>query len=343
MALPLLPIALVAGAAAAAWYLLKGDDNATPGAGVKGLPGAAANVPRPGDDPARTNMVMPDGSTVSTHPAVGLAMLQAVNTGDPNYIRNTAKQLRYFGWTTEAAQLEKVANSLGKPNSGTAMPGLALPQAAVPTMAPDLPEQYLAGMQAVINRGNPAEMRAYAAKLREAGYTIAADSLDRAAFITEQAIAAEAAGKKAAAAAAAAAAATASQGAASQSAESQEPIVLPEMVVTPKSPRREAADTLVRHLSETRKPNENQEIVKRYQALAGRSVDGKYGPGDAKSLAEDASGRHVPPAPRYWPKATYRQAKQEYDAWLTSKKYSDAARSDEWSAALASSGENYPS
>lgn len=279
---------------------------------------------------------MPDGSTVSTHPAVGLAMLQAINTGDVTYIRNTAKQLRHFGWTTEAAQLEKVANTLGKPNSGTAMPGLALPQAAVPTMAPDLPEQYLAGMQAVISRGNPAEMRAYAAKLRQAGYTVAADSLDRAAAITEQALAAQAASPPAVVSTPPAVVST--------PVPTPSPtVVVPEVVVAPKTPRREAADTLVRHLSETRKPNENKEIVKRYQALAGRSVDGKYGPGDAKSLAEDASGRHVPPAPRYWPKSTYRQSKQEYDAWLTGKKYSDAARADEWSAALASSGENYPS
>ena len=84
-------------------------------------------------------------------------------------------------------------------------------------------------------------------------------------------------------------------------------------------------------------------VVKAYQALAGRTVDGKYGPGDAKSLATTESGNHVPPTPRYWPKGTYPQALASYQTWLRTRQAQDGARAGEWAMALAKVKEHYPS
>jgi len=124
------------------------------------------------------------------------------------------------------------------------------------------------------------------------------------------------------------------------------PVITPKATPTVTStPRRKAADILVRHLAVDNPPKrkENTELVKQYQALAGRTTDGKYGMGDAKSLAEAASGGHVPPPPRYWPKTTYAKAVKQYEAWLYTKKAEDPARAGEWAAALATARRYYPS
>lgn len=376
----ILPIALLAGGAALLYFMFREDPGA-PGVGVKGLPGAGANVPRPQDDPTRIPVTMPDGSVLQTHPAVSLAIYQAVSSGDPTYIRNTAKQLRSLGWSTEAAKLEGIASQVeGKAPSGLVAPGWPTPQ-PVTGVSPDLPPQLLSQLTAVVTRQNPAEMRAYAQQLRQAGHAEPAASLEAAAREVELAQAQHAAGQKAAAAAAGRAAAAAARGvpavpaapAPTQIAYQTPPAIpalagpqpsaisvpMPTTVPTvatvpiptlaapkvPTTPRREAADALVRHLmvDAPSKPNENKEIVKRYQSLAGRTVDGKYGPGDARSLATSESGNHIPPPPRYWPRRTYAKAVEEYEAWLTQKKYSDTQRSAEWSSALAQARKHYPS
>ena len=91
------------------------------------------------------------------------------------------------------------------------------------------------------------------------------------------------------------------------------------------------------------KRRENQALVREYQAAAGRASDGLYGPGDAKSLADPASGGHVPPPPRYWPKKTYQSAIQSYEAWLMNQAEQDPPRATEWRLAKADARRYYPS
>jgi len=336
------PVFLLLGAAGAAGivYLIFG------GKSPKELPGSGSNVPKPGDDPTRIPYTLPDGRVIQTHPAVGIAIYQAVATGDPDYMRNTAKQLRELGWTNEATELEKIAGQVPKAGSGA----VTTPSVASQALPPELPAQILAGMQAVVVRQNPAEMRAYAQKLRQGGYTEAAQSLEAAASLIEAAQKAQVP---------AAATVTPSsppnvvvatpQLPAPVPTVTPTPIQLPPMVVTPQAevvtPRRAAADMLVKHLTVDNPPKgkEDQGLVRNYQALAGRSVDGKYGRGDAMSLYDAASGKHVPPPPRYWPKSNYAAAKREYDQWLASMQTADPARAGEFAQARANSGRYYPS
>jgi hypothetical protein len=325
----------VAGAAGIAYLIFGGKE-------PKELPGSGSNVPRPGDDPTRIPYSLPDGTVIQTHPTVGFAIYQAIATGDPEYMRNTAKQLRELGWTNEANQLEKIANQVPKPGSGT----ITTPSVVSQTQPAELPAQVLAGMKVVVERQNPAEMKAYAQKLRQAGYIVPAQQLEAAAALIEAAQQAQVPTVSVTTPSTPPSVVVATP---QLPTPAVTPIQLPPMVVTPQAevvtPRRAAADMLVKHLmvDNPSKGKEDQGLVRNYQALAGRSVDGKYGPGDAKSLYDAASGRHVPPPPRYWPKSNYAAAKRDYDQWLAAMQTADPARADEFAQARANSGRYYPS
>lgn len=353
----LIPIIIVAAAGAAAYFWLTNPDPKT-------LPGAGSNVPRPGDDPTRAPYVLPDGRTISTHPAVGYAIYQAVSSQDVAYMRNTARQLRDLGWPSEADELDKIAAQFPKGSSPGATVGARPP---TPAIGPELPQQHLEVLQQVVIRQNPAEMRALATKLRAAGFNDAAASLEKAAADVEAANARPVPQPVYTPVQVAPQPAYQTPAALPQYAPlpAQLPTISvptptsPPMVVTVPvppppalpvptvglTPRRAAADALVRHLQvdAPAKRKEDASLVRAYQAAAGRATDGKYGPGDAKSLADAASGRHVPPPPRYWPKVGYQAAKTSYDTWLSQQQQADPARTGEWTVAKAQSGRYYPS
>lgn len=117
------------------------------------------------------------------------------------------------------------------------------------------------------------------------------------------------------------------------------------------SARRLAADALVRELGARRPPygQENRALTAAYQDTLGVTGDGKYGPGTAKTLAEPASGAHVPPPPRTWPAGVtgtmpkYISAANDYDKWLMAQKSADKARAGEWQAAYLHARDFWPS
>lgn len=346
-----LHLAIIGGAAVLAWVFLgEKDASAAPaGSGVKGLPGAAANVPRPGDDSTRITMTWPDGTTSRTHPAVSIAIHQAVASGDVTYMKNTAKQLKAFGWTAEAAKLEAIAKQVasGKAPSGTATPAIVTPQPSAPTA---LPPSILEKLQQIVVAQNPAQMRAFAATLRAAGFTESAASLEAAAAQVEAAAKTSTVRTPPALPQPTTTAPALPAPSVTPTITTPSVIKLPPMTVTPApapavSPRRRAADILVKHLVVDNPPKKKEAkgLVESYQRLAGRSVDGLYGRGDAMSLNAPESGSHVPPTPRYWPKATYAKAIKEYESWLYERKALDSAREGEWSAAIATARRYYPS
>jgi hypothetical protein len=244
-----------------------------------------------------------------------------------------------------------VAGGLGlylflRPDEASAAPGAARPQSpgAKPAAASDLlPDHLLKAMQAAVAVGDPTQLRALAARLRQEGFSASASDLDALASEIEREL------RQAMPAAAPAAPAAPAPAAPEYTAKSpglpvaeprQKTIVLDEVTVTarpvseqPPDGEQLLAGQLALMLRSRGKGREDRAMVKRFQSLnpeAGKA-DGLYGPKTARVLGDQYG--IVPPTPFYWPAVNAVAAKADYRAWLVSRARRDAPRAQEWEAA----------
>jgi hypothetical protein len=259
-----------------------------------------------------------------------------------------------------------------KDGSGAATPATPTTPATTPatpattaTSTWAVPSDLMAKEAAAVAAGDPIAMRKVAAELRKLGNpdaVKAAESLEAAAAVIE---AGQAAAKPTSSTVPVPSTPVIVATSPSLPQIATPTVTLPTPVVTvptaalpapvpqaPASPRRNAADALVRYLSTdpAYKTHDSQleSLMGSYVSTLGQSPTGgnlMYGPGTAKTLAEPESGGHTPPTPRYWPAgyAKYTAAIKNYEAWLRDKAAQDPARAAEWNSALSHARDYYPS
>jgi hypothetical protein len=111
------------------------------------------------------------------------------------------------------------------------------------------------------------------------------------------------------------------------------------VVTEQQSAERQLAGQLALHLTQNKRPNENQTLVKRYQVQEKARgydlgvIDGLYGAKTAFSLAQDHG--IVPPKPMYWPRDKVKAAAavKAYRQQIAAFAVTDPARREEWLAA----------
>lgn len=337
-------ILLAAGGAVALYYLMKGEGEA------KAVTGTVTPV---GGGKVRTIVPTPDGKgyeLIASKEDVAAIMAMS-KSNDASKMQYMARQYRALGKTSEAQACEHIASLIAL-NQATG--GRYTPKASTtPAVSSQPPAALVSQLVAATNAQNTTTMRRIAAQMRALGFEGQAVSIEGAAATIEQA-------KKA-------------KVPPVVTTQPKTPVVVPKApsvsvpalpmpTVEPipvkvkttglpkpvpqvaATPRRATADLLVKHLTVDAPPKkkEDQSIVSAYQSAAGLKADGLYGPGTAKSLATSASGEHVPPAPRRWPKSTYAKALKEYQSWLTLKMAQDPARASEWADAKRRAKDFYP-
>lgn len=342
MPLPILPLAVAAGAA---WYLLSRKED---------YPTVPA--PEAGANKVSTTIPTPDGKgmTIITDAMTADIMLRTASTADPAACDALAETLAKQGKASEAAAMRGLAKILRDYQAGL------VPKADVGLGAADL-----ARIQAAITSQDPAQMRAVAKDLRARGFIGQALSLENAAAAVEAVEKQQASTPSVVVTTPPALPQTATVPTVPMAVPL--PTAPPSVVVTPPAlpqatvptpvipsaptapvvtptKRRLAADALVKHLTVNPpgKRKEDKTLVAIYQKAAGLKDDGLMGPGTARSLNEPGSGGHVPPAPRRWPSGTYTQALKDYKTWLLEQKLSDPARAAEWDTAITHAKDFWP-
>lgn len=338
------PIILLVGAAAGLYLLLRDSDEASAAPGVGSVRPAGGGM-------ARTEVPTAQGGTyelISTPEDIAAIMAMA-RGGDPSNMAIMGRQYAAMGKHREAKACEHLSAylALHQATGGRYSPKVS----PAPAVSSQPPPRLVTELAAAVERGDTQAMRTIAAQMRAMGFEGQAASIEGAAGVLESQRAARTTVRK------------------TPVVVRKTTPVLPPIVKTPPpitfkpkpvsvstrglpepepmpapTPRRATADLLVKHLTVDAPPKkkESQAVVKAYQKAAGLTDDGLYGPGSAKSLADPASGSHVPPPPRRWPKATYAKAAKAYESWLALKQAQDPARAAEWAEAIKHARDFYP-
>ena len=337
---------------------------------------AGKKKPKPGEPGGLPASALPDADK-KVPPQITASMVRALETGDPVKIRATADVLEKSGYKTQAADLRAGAVVLEREAAKKKREAqaeerrketeriAAAAKAAIPTDISASPA-IQAAVKSAVATNNPAAMRAVAAKLREAGATTAAESLETAAAAVDAQKLAQVTVRTPGIARAPTArvptrveptspAVTAATEVLERVARSAgRPVVVTPTPrptrrrPTPKpAPRKPAGPTrtqkaalagqLALAMKGARKGRENKALVTAYQEqekLPKR--DGLYGSTVALSLANTYD--IVPPKPLYWGTkvggyASYLADKKKYKAALLVKGARDPQRSEEWTAA----------
>ena len=178
-----------------------------------------------------------------------------------------------------------------------------------------MPANLIALVNAAVESADPTVMRATAAKVRQAGFPVAATSLESAALAVEQAIA-------------------------------NTPATRAGVNPAPKADDPDAralAGRLAQLLSglslaDARNSQDVKNLVLAFEAQEKRrgfyvgNLDGLYGPKAALTLAQDHG--IVPPHPLFWPKKNASAAKAAYKNALAVFVSSDPQRAEEWTQAM---------